>query len=157
MIGNLTHSYGKAPFWRQGGEELCAIIAAAAGRLVDFNLAVIAFLMDKFGLRRPMMLASSLGASAKGSDLILEICLESGASHYLSGVAGRDYLRMDDFTAQGVKVTFQEFRHPVYSQCHGDFMPGMSALDLYFNCGPDSRGILERANAGYPTAAAYSD
>ena len=34
--------------------------------------------------------------------------------------------------------------NPVYPQQWGDFLPNMSALDLLFNCGPESRHYLSR-------------
>ena len=40
-------------------------------------------------------------------------------------------------------VVWQEFKHPVYSQCRtAPFIKGLSALDVIFNCGPQSAQIL---------------
>ncbi len=80
--------------------------------------------------------------SRSGSDLILEICRATSADVYLSGLQGRNYLKEGDFTDAGVRVVYQDYRHPVYPQLHGPFVPFMAALDLLFNCGPRSVEIL---------------
>jgi hypothetical protein len=43
-------------------------------------------------------------------------------------------------------VEWQDYRHPVYPQQHGEFTPYLSTVDLLFNCGEQSgRVIRERA------------
>ena len=40
----------------------------------------------------------------------------------------------------------QRFTHPVYRQHGGGvFQPGLSALDLLFNCGPAGRRLLHES------------
>ena len=56
----------------------------------------------------------------------------------------RDYLDLALFDRAGIRVVWQDFVHPEYPQQHGAFVPYLSALDLVLNCGPESRGILER-------------
>jgi hypothetical protein len=49
---------------------------------------------------------------------------------------------IDRYERNGIKVLFQEYHHPVYEQKFGAFEPFMSVLDLLFNHGPESLGIL---------------
>ena len=50
------------------------------------------------------------------------------------------------FEKAGIGVEFQDFAIPTYSQhwakTPDDFVPGLSAIDLIFNCGPDSLKAL---------------
>jgi hypothetical protein len=78
----------------------------------------------------------------KASDLILEICLRSGANQYLCGLSGKDYLKLEDFNASGVDVITQDFKHPKYEQRGYEFVPYLSMLDMVLNCGLDSQKIL---------------
>ena len=52
---------------------------------------------------------------------------------------------LDVFRAREIQVIFQHFNHPIYPQPYGPFEPNLSALDLLFNCGPDSLTILREA------------
>src|SRR5262249_28738069 len=85
---------------------------------------------------------SARGLCGVGSDLIREICARTDATVYLSGANGRQYLREDDFSRAGIAVFYQDYRHPVYAQLHGPFVPYMAAVDLLFNCGPGSFDML---------------
>ena len=35
-----------------------------------------------------------------------------------------------------------DYKHPIYNQLHGDFIPNLSIIDLLFNEGPNSKNIL---------------
>ena len=81
-----------------------------------------------------------------GADLVLEICRAVRADAFLGGIgASRRYLDPARFRRAGVEVLWQEFQHPRYPQHPLDqpFTPGVSALDLLFNCGPGSRAVLD--------------
>ncbi len=143
IINTLTLNYKKTPFWKEGGEELCELINKPYARLVEFNLSIILFLMDKFNIEKDYCLASSLDTKYSGSNLILEICRKVNADKYLSGRDGRNYLNENDFTADGIELVYQDFDHPVYPQLHREFISNMSMIDLYFNHGPESVGLIK--------------
>ena len=51
---------------------------------------------------------------------------------------------MDQFQESGIRVVTQEYNHPEYPQCFGEFESHMSIIDLIFNCGPDSLSVLRK-------------
>ncbi|MFX0137542.1 MAG: WbqC family protein, partial [Candidatus Hodarchaeota archaeon] len=144
ITSTLTQNYKNALFWSRGGEQLCELINKHWERLVDFNLAVINFFLEKLEINRDYCLASSLETKHTGSQLILEICEKMNTSKYLSGRNGRNYLDQDSFVENGIEVIYQDFKHPFYSQFHGHFMPNMSIVDLYFNHGFESKNIISK-------------
>jgi hypothetical protein len=64
-------------------------------------------------------------------------------SQYLSGRDGRNYLDKQSFIENGIEVIYQDFKHPIYSQFHGQFISNMSITDLYFNHGRGSIDIIK--------------
>lgn len=64
------------------------------------------------------------------SDLILELCRAVGATAYLSGSLGRDYLDLETFKTAGITVAFQDYQHPVYPQVYPGFESHMGLIDL---------------------------
>jgi hypothetical protein len=50
------------------------------------------------------------------------------------------------FEAEGIKVIYQSYNPQAYPQIYGDFIPCLSAIDMLFNCGENSRNILMKDN-----------
>jgi hypothetical protein len=81
-------------------------------------------------------------AAGKKDELVLNLCRELGATVYLSGPLGRNYLREELFGEHNIAVRYDDYHHPAYSQAYPGFEPFMAAIDLLFNAGPASREIL---------------
>jgi WbqC-like protein family len=105
---------------------------------------------DALEIRTPMVRSSELPVEGQRSGLLLDICRKAGANAFLGGMGGsRDYLDKEAFAAVGMGVEWQDFHSPQYPQCGtGPFLPGLSALDLLFNCGPRSREIVWQSAVG---------
>lgn len=140
----LRHAYRDAPFFAEHGPELQKILESRMEKLVDLDRLTLDFLREAFAIRTPLINSSELAIRGARSEMILNLCLAVGADTYLAGMGGaRDYLAQERFAAAGVDIAWQDFRHPVYRQCgSGPFVPGLSAVDLLFNHGPQSREIL---------------
>ncbi len=71
----------------------------------------------------------------KKSQLNLDICKHLGASVYLSGPNGRNYLDLEAFADAGIEVRYHDYVTPRYRQCFEGFETNMSALDALLCCG----------------------
>jgi hypothetical protein len=138
----IRQTYAKAPFLEPYASELEAVLERPWKRLLDLNLEVTALMRRWLEIKTPLKRASELGAIGDQSARLLSICKMHGAKTYLSGDAARDYLDLDLFATAGVKVRWQDYRHPVYPQLHGPFISHLSALDLVLNLGPASGALL---------------
>lgn len=139
-------NYSKAGHFREYWEEFQNIYARDFEFLIDLNMALINFFLQKLNLTAKVVFSSQISATGFKSDLILDICLRSGAKTYISGISGKDYLSLDTFMENGIEVIFQEFHHPIYKQLHEPFIPCMSAVDLLFNHGNKSLDIINGIN-----------
>ena len=142
----LRQNYGSAPFFHEYFSGLEALYDQPWDLLAEFNIAVIHWVANAFGLSRQFIRSSELGVIGKRSELLVNICKTLGAKVYLSGVSGRDYLDEALFKDAGVLVRYQDFRHPVYRQRYEPFLHVMSSVDLLFNVGPSSLQALTEAN-----------
>jgi hypothetical protein len=151
----LRHAYREAEHVRAYASALRGILEARWERLVDLNRAMLDLLRDAFGIRTPLARSSELGAGGVKSELILNLCRAVGADTLLAGLGGsRRYLDLEAFERAGIAVRWHEFAHPVYPQCGPKpFTPGLAAVDLLFNCGPQSRALLAGAGPALRAAA----
>ena len=138
----LEQSYGRAEYWKEHERFFEQVYGKEWTSLCDLNEALIRYLLDAFSINVKIVKASDLGVAGKGSELLLNICRELKADIYFSGISGRDYLHLSQFSSSSIEVRFQEFHHPIYRQLHEPFLPCMSGVDLLFNYGPKGRKVL---------------
>ena len=134
--------YAKAPSFGEYAPFLQAHYEKPWRQLADFSVTLIEWIARSFGLQRKILRSSELKASGSRSRLLASLCEQAGATEYLSGISGRNYLETNLFEERGIRVRFQEFHHPVYPQRYEPFVPGLSSLDLLFNCGGQAGDIL---------------
>lgn len=138
----LRECYDKAECFREVFPRVEAIYRAGHRRMIDFNCALLDLAMDYFDISIPMSQASSYGIKGTSSARLLALVKATKGDAYLTGIGAHDYLDEDMFRSVGIQVRWQNFKHPVYPQLHGNFEPMLSCLDVLFNCGRDSAGIL---------------
>jgi hypothetical protein len=140
----LRHAYREAGFFGTYAAEFKALFEARWQRLVDLNQAALDLLREAFGIRTPLVRSSELAVEGARAQLILNLCRAVGADALLAGMGGsRGYLDAQAFARAGVRIEYHDWVHPEYPQCgQGPFIPGLSAIDLLFNCGPASRERL---------------
>lgn len=140
----LRHAYRDAPFFADYAPTVQKILESGSTKLVDIDRFTLDFLRDAFAIRTPIVNSSTLDIKGARAEMILDVCQVVGADTYLAGMGGsRDYLDRQLFSEAGVDIAWQDFKHPAYRQCaSGSFVPGLSAVDLLFNHGPQSSAIL---------------
>lgn len=144
----LKHSYSKAPFFSYYIDRLGELIEGASYQyLIDLDMALLQFLFKELNINTKIVKSSSLELQGKKSDLILSMCQELEADVYISGQNGLDYLIVEDFRSIETKISVQNYKHPNYSQNHGEFIPYLSVIDLLLNSGSEARDIIMGGNA----------
>jgi len=139
----FQESYRQAAYFDEIMPYVRELYAFHCSRLVEFNLKSVEMLLTLFGLEIPRVLASELHPTGKSNEFLVDILKKVEADRYLSGVGARAYFKAEPFGAVGIEVIWQEFHHPTYPQLHGEFIPGLSSIDLLFNCGiAKSRELL---------------
>jgi len=85
---------------------------------------------------------------AKGkTERLAELCMQAGGTEYISGPAAKDYVEAQVFDDLKIKLTWFDYAgYPEYPQQWGDFVHGVTILDLLFNCGPDSPKYMRYVN-----------
>lgn len=136
-------AYSKAPHFQPYFDSLKVHYELGEfKRISHFDQWLLQWLLVAFDIKTPLVRASDYDFQGQKSDLVLDMCCNLGARTYIFGPNGRDYANLPAFEEQGIKVQFQDFQHPVYPQLHGEFVPGLSALDALMNLGPAARDLL---------------
>jgi len=141
----LTLNYRRAPFFDEIAawleplyhEPLPADLSTLNRRLIE---AVCGFLGIGTVIRNSWDYQLIEGKSERLADL----CLQAGATDYVSGPAARDYLDPAVFSARGVVLHWFDYAgYPEYPQQWGAFSHAVTVLDLLFNCGRKSSQFMK--------------
>jgi len=144
-FNSITHGYAKSKYFQEYKNEIHDIYKKDYEFLIELNLDIIHYIMEKLKINTKTLLSSELGLKEQGSDRILKICKELDADYYLSGISGSDYINKKKFEESNIKLEFQDFQHPEYNQLSTPFVPNLSIIDLLFNEGQNAEKILKEA------------
>ena len=142
----LAQNYSRAEWFQRYRERFEPIYDELASEplLSRINHRLLDAVCAELGIATPIHWSSEYRAPGEGSARVLALCLEAGATRYLSGPRGRDYLDEASFAAAGVEVEYIDYSgYPEYPQVHSPFDHNVTVLDLLFNVGPDASRYLK--------------
>lgn len=146
-IRGIELAYRRAPYFDEYFPSLAAVIERrCTGLLSDLNLELIEWAVNALGISTPMVRASNLGLQGKRTELLAAICEKVGANQYLSPAGSACYLLAEasQLTDRGIEVLFHHYQHPHYRQVFASFESYAAVIDLVFNQGPESLGIVRQ-------------
>lgn len=117
--------------------------------LSNLNLCFIRAICNYLKVNTPITYSSDyqLNATDK-TERLVNLCDLAGADEYISGPSAKSYINEDCFKQKDIKLTWFEYvGYPEYPQLWGEFVHGVTILDLLFNCGQDSHLYMRRARS----------
>lgn len=139
---SIEHNYAHAAFFKENADFYSALYREKWDKLMDISMRVIEHTLSYLDIGTPCEMSSRYNIKSTSTQRIVDLCKKAGADTYLSGAGGKEYMDEKLFADNGIKLLYQDYKHPEYTQLHGKFEPYMSVLDLILNCGPKSREIL---------------
>ncbi len=141
----IVHNYSRAPFFREIAELIAPVFLNQDSRkLTEINKLFLETICGFLTIKTTFVEDNQLQLQDERNERLLSICLQLGATRYISGPSARAYLNIQLFADAGVDVKFLDFGgYPRYPQLFGEFVHEVSVLDLLFNVGADSANYLQ--------------
>ncbi|MFC1630139.1 WbqC family protein [Patescibacteria group bacterium] len=136
----------KAPFFNKYSDFLEDVYKKEWDYLAELNEYMLKWFLKELGIKVKYYKASELNFKGYKSDLVLDMSKKLEADLYVFGALGEDYAEKEQFSEQKINIYFQDYKHPLYPQLYGEFLPYMSIIDLLFNCGDKSLEVLMKGN-----------
>lgn len=116
IIKSLQHFYAKATFFNHVMPKLVSKLSQEFIYVADLNIELIKFIKDELEIDCRLVRESTLGIDFgdKNQDIV-KICKKLGADTYVSGEGGKEYLDLNLFESNGIKVEFSSSDYPKYS------------------------------------------
>jgi hypothetical protein len=142
-LATISQSYAGAPFRDRVMSWLAPFYAREWTRLADLCWAMLQAHLAELNIETQLVRACDMdNRGMRKSDLVLDLCRQLEATIYISGPQGRGYIDEVSFAAAGIELRYDEYHHPVYPQCQGEFESHMAAIDLMMNVA-DPMAVLQ--------------
>lgn len=144
---SINQFYRKAPYFYKYSDFFEDVYLNKEWKyLIDLNDYLLKWFLDILSIETNFVDARELNLEGKKSELVLNMCKKMRAKTYIFGVHGREYADVKSFKNNGIDVIFQDYKHTEYPQLYGDFIPGISIIDLLFNNGSGSLDVIMCGN-----------
>ena len=142
---SLECNYSRAPYFEEIEKWLKPLyLEQRYTFLSDANFCFIKAICEYLNIKTTLNWSWKYNSGEGKSERLAELCLQAGATEYLTGPSARNYLDEKAFEKEKIKVKYFDYNdYPSYSQSWGPFVHEVSILDLLFNCGKDSVSYMK--------------
>lgn len=142
----LVSNYRRAPYFAEVSSVLEPLfLGGTHSTLSALNRALLEAVCRYLDIRTRITNSWDYTLIDGKTERLAALCAQAGGQEYVSGPAARDYIVPEVFSDHGIKLTWFDYEgYKEYPQLWGDFVHGVSIVDLLFNCGPSSLHYVRR-------------
>jgi hypothetical protein len=147
----IRHQYMAAPYFGQFADRVEELYSGDADerRLSAVNRRFIEGICEFLGIGTTLSWSTDYRPVGERTERLLSLCLQSGATTYLSGPSAHAYLEEDRFEAEGIEVSYMNYDgYPEYEQPYPPFDHEVTILDLLFCTGPKASSYMKSFSRG---------
>jgi len=143
-LQQLRFHYSKAPYFTDVENLIQDIYNNPTNSLSEFNQYSIRKIAAWLGIKTEFKDSSVFHAKGKSTYRLIDILVKTGATHYLSGPAGKGYIENNLFDKAGIGLEYFDYSdYKEYPQLYPPFVHEVTILDLIFNTGPKATQYLK--------------
>jgi hypothetical protein len=116
--------------------------------LSQLNRTLLEAVCGYIGIRTKLSWSWEFQLAEGKTERLADLCVQAGATEYVSGPSARDYIDEAVFAARHIQVSWFDYAdYPEYPQQWGAFTHGVTILDLLFNCGREAHRYMKHVKA----------
>lgn len=142
---SISLNYSKAPFFHLYKDKLEKFYSEVETPLLsEINRSAIELINSFLGINTVLTSSSDYKLIEGKNERLIDLILQAGGTHYLSGPSAKDYIIEDLFKESGIEVSWMNYSgYPEYPQIHPPFEHAVSVVDLILNTGPDAKKYMK--------------
>ena len=146
--GAIMQNYKKTPHYKEIAELLEPIyLQGHYTHLSVLNRKLIEVICTYLNITTKITSSSDYQLIDGKTERLVDLCVQAGATEYISGPAAKDYAEPSLFEDKAIKLSWFDYSgYNEYPQLWGDFEHGVTILDLLFNCGKDAYKYMKYVN-----------
>ncbi len=146
----LELNYGMAPYFYQYWDELEDIFSQRNEKLSEVDLRSALFAFKALGMQKMLVNSSQLPQVKDRSERVIAWMNECHCNDYLFEQQETPLINTLRVEQAGLMTSLFHFTSAAYHQQFGEFLSDLSILDLLFNEGEQSLGIIKNGILAFP-------
>jgi hypothetical protein len=140
----IKRNYVDSPFWSDYCKPVQQLYETvrAEKMLSKVNYSFLIGIAKLLHINTRITWSMDYHAQGRKTDRLLDILLQTGATHYLSGPSAKSYIVAEKFADANIHLEWMSYNYPEYPQLFPPFEHGVSVLDLVFNVGECFAGYM---------------
>jgi len=140
----IQTNYGRAKFFKEYSNLFQELYNQKEKYLTKINLEFIKAINEILGIKTKISHCTDYKIIEGKNERLVALCIQAGASIYLSGPAAKNYIDENLFSEANIELQWMDYSgYPVYNQQYPPFIHEVTILDLIFNEGPNSINYLK--------------
>jgi hypothetical protein len=140
----LQQNYRRAPYFDEVSAWLEPLYMRSYSLLSDVNRVFLENICRYLSITTIISNSSDYTLIDGKTERLADICLQAGATEYISGPAAKEYVEADVFSQRGIELRWFNYSgYPEYPQLWDDFCHNVTILDLLFNCGKEAPNYMK--------------
>jgi hypothetical protein len=132
---SIKESYKKSKYYNDIMPIIEELYSYNWDSLSEFNINFIIKISQLLWFKTKFFVLSDLvnRLDTKSTDALIDICKLVWSTEYISWAGWKNYIEEEKFKKAWIKLYYQDFHHPIYTQLWWEFIPYMSIIDFLFN------------------------
>jgi len=136
-------NYRKAKYFDEISDQVKQLYHQDFRTISDLNISFVELICKYLGISTKITKSWDFDLATGKTERLVNLCLQTGSTEYISGPAAKDYIDPSIFKNAGIALTWFNYEgYPEHPQLWGEFTHNVSILDLLFNCGKDSPNYM---------------
>jgi len=148
MLNRIRESYRNAPYFQPYFSELSELLNQRVAYISNLNISLIRWACRHLEIKTPLQFSKDYYPHGTKTERVIDILRKVGATVYLSGPAGRNYILPELFEQAGIQLEYKQYNYPEYEQLYPPFDPYVTILDLLFMTGKKAYHYLNLTPKG---------
>lgn len=146
---SIRAHYRRAPFFDDYAGAIEAMYAGASDpSLSQVNFHCLSALCRMLGITTPLTWSQNFALAEERTARLVGICVQAGATEYVSGPSASAYMDLQQFADVGISVTYADYSaYREYAQLYPPFDPAVSVIDLIVHTGPEALHLIRSQTA----------
>ena len=137
-LKSIEYNYKKARFFCDFFPIIEYILSNEAEKLAQFNISAVKNICDYLKLDISFINSSELKVEGNSSQRLINIIKSFNAFNYIHGIGANSYQDVQLFKDNNINLIPMDYKFREYKQLWGEFIPGLSILDICFNLDKES-------------------